>query len=86
MPEYRRARAPGATFFFTVNTHLRQPFLIDADVRGALRDGYSNAPGLDRPRCLLPVLQLHLAPQNLTAVSLLPLDESPLVSSRLIAQ
>lgn len=39
MPEYRRARSPGATFFFTVNTNLRQPFLIDVDVRAALREG-----------------------------------------------
>ena len=48
MPEYRRARTPGATYFFTVNTHLRQPFLIDADVRAALREG------IDRVRLTMP--------------------------------
>ena len=48
MPEYRRARSLGATFFFTVNTHLRQPFLIDADVRAALREG------IDRVRSTMP--------------------------------
>jgi putative transposase len=48
MPEYRRARTPGATFFFTVNTHLRQPFLIDADVRAALREG------IERVRATMP--------------------------------
>jgi putative transposase len=48
MPQYRRARTPGATFFFTVNTHLRQPFLIDADVRTALREG------IERVRATMP--------------------------------
>ena len=48
MPEYRRARTPGATFFFTVNTHLRQTFLIDADVRSALREG------IERVRATMP--------------------------------
>ena len=27
MPQYRRARIPGGTYFFTVVTHARQPFL-----------------------------------------------------------
>jgi REP-associated tyrosine transposase len=37
MPNYRRARVEGGTYFFTVKTFRRQPFLTDADVRAALR-------------------------------------------------
>jgi len=39
MPNYRRAWVDGGTYFFTVNTFRRQPFLTDADVRAALRAG-----------------------------------------------
>jgi len=39
MPNYRRARVDGGTYFFTVNSFRRQPFLADADVRAALRAG-----------------------------------------------
>ncbi|MGE4090217.1 MAG: transposase [Candidatus Binatia bacterium] len=39
MPNYRRARVDGGTYFFTVNTFRRQRFLIDPDVRAALRAG-----------------------------------------------
>ena len=39
MPNYRRARVEGGTYFFTVNTFRRQPFLTDMDVRAALRAG-----------------------------------------------
>ena len=37
MPNYRRANAEGGCYFFTVNTLHSQPFLIDADIRAALR-------------------------------------------------
>ena len=33
MPNYRRANLPGATYFRTVNTRSRQPWLTNADVR-----------------------------------------------------
>jgi len=39
MPNYRRARVEGGTYFFTVNTFRRQSFLTDADVRAALCGG-----------------------------------------------
>lgn len=39
MPNYRRARVNGGTYFFTINTFRRQTFLVDADVRAALRVG-----------------------------------------------
>lgn len=35
---YRRAAQLGGTYFFTVVTYRRQPFLCDDDVRMALRD------------------------------------------------
>lgn len=37
MPNYRRANAGGGCYFFTVNTLHRQSFLVDGDVRTALR-------------------------------------------------
>jgi len=37
MPEYRRAFAPGGTFFFTVITYERSPFLCDQPARQLLR-------------------------------------------------
>lgn len=40
MSNYRRAHEGGATYFFTVVTHRRQPILIRPDVLGALRDAF----------------------------------------------
>ncbi len=37
MPDYRRARVPGGTFFFTVVTYQRRPLLLHEPVRYALR-------------------------------------------------
>jgi putative transposase len=39
VPNYRRAHVPGGTYFFTLVTYRRQPFLCDVDVRQALREG-----------------------------------------------
>ena len=38
MPEYRRANAEGATYFFTVVTYRRQPILCLDKSRQILRD------------------------------------------------
>jgi putative transposase len=38
MPNYRRARAAGGTFFFTVVSHVRRPVLLEPAVRRALRE------------------------------------------------
>jgi putative transposase len=68
MSDYRRSRAPGAAYFFTVNTHLRQPFLVDADVRAALREG------IERVRTTMP-FQIDawvLLPDHLHCVWTLP--------------
>ncbi|MCB1056720.1 MAG: transposase [Acidobacteria bacterium] len=58
MPNYRRARIPGGSFFFTVVTHDRRPFFEDAEVRGwlkeALRDVRKVAPFQLDAICLLP--------------------------------
>ena len=37
MPEYRRAKVNGGTYFFTVVTFRRERFLCDPDVRPVLR-------------------------------------------------
>jgi len=38
MPNYRRANIAGGTYFFTVNTFRRRPFLLEPSVRDALRE------------------------------------------------
>lgn len=38
MSNYRRARTPGGTFFFTVATYLRRPILTHPPIRAALRE------------------------------------------------
>ena len=58
MPEYRRARQAGGTYFFTVVTHERRPFLTDELARGCLRSAWREVRGR-RPFhadavCLLP--------------------------------
>lgn len=39
MPEYRRIKTPGGTFFFTVVTYGRRQLLTNPEVRQALREG-----------------------------------------------
>lgn len=41
MPEYRRIKKAGGTYFFTVVTHGRRPILTYPEVRQALREGIS---------------------------------------------
>lgn len=36
MPDYRRARVPGATYFFTINTNWRKPIFADGSARTLL--------------------------------------------------
>lgn len=68
MPEYRRASIPGATYFFTVVTHRRQPLLIDSRCRAALRNA------INRVRSELPfeIAAWVLMPDHLHAVWQLP--------------
>lgn len=39
MSNYRRTYINGGTYFFTVNALNKQTFLLDEDVRAALREG-----------------------------------------------
>ena len=43
MPEYRRAKVPGGTYFFTVNTFRRGKWLTREPFRDALRHGIETA-------------------------------------------
>jgi putative transposase len=53
MLSYRRTRMDGGTYFFTVNTFRRQPFLTDVDVRAALRAGLAKVRRVPRVTCRL---------------------------------
>ena len=58
MPEYRRLREPGGTYFFTVVTFDRQPILTTLQSRGILRfawkDVQTRHPFETVAVCLLP--------------------------------
>ena len=45
MPEYRRAKEPGATYFFTVVTFKRQKFLCEPESRNILRSAIKKVKG-----------------------------------------
>jgi len=68
MPDYRRAFVPGGTFFTTVVTYRRQPWLVDADARAALHDA------IERCRAARPFVMdaWVLMPDHLHAVWTLP--------------
>ena len=68
MSNYRRAKTPGATYFFTVVTHQRQPLFQIECARTALRDAIHDV------RQLLP-FQIDawvLLPDHLHAIWTLP--------------
>ena len=58
MPKYRRARVPGASYFFTVVTHNRTPLFRDAAARRMLRGAFQDC--------------LAKWPFTITAIVLLP--------------
>ena len=71
MPEYRRIKTKGGTYFFTVITNLRQPILTTEEVRLALHQG------IQRARQTLP-FQIDawvLLPDHLHTVWTLPEDD-----------
>lgn len=45
MPNYRRIKTTGGTYFFTVVTHRRRPILCEEPVRLALREGIERGRG-----------------------------------------
>lgn len=71
MPEYRRIKTKGGTYFFTVNTHLRRPILTTESFRQALRDG------INRARQTLPfkIEAWVLLPDHLHAIWTLPMND-----------
>ncbi|MEM1061061.1 MAG: transposase [Planctomycetota bacterium] len=58
MPDYKRARVPGGTFFFTVVTHRRRPIFRDQAVReifgSVIRDVIAELPFTLDAAVLLP--------------------------------
>ena len=58
MPNYRRARVQGGTYFFTVVTHKRKPLFSEGPARLCLREAISrvhfNSPFKIDAFCLLP--------------------------------
>ena len=72
MSHYRRAFVPGGTFFFTVVTYRRQPWLVQPDARAALRDA------IERCRAALPFIvnAWVLMPDHLHAVWTLPPNDA----------
>jgi putative transposase len=72
MSEYRRAKMPGGTYFFTVNTFRRGKFLILDPFRNALRDGIETA------RITLPftIVAWVLMPEHLHCIWRLPENDA----------
>ena len=80
MPEYRRPFAPGGTYFLTLVTHHRRPFLTDAPARTALRQSLTDCRGR-RPFGLDGVV---LLPDHLHLMLTLPFADAD-VSNRVAA-
>jgi putative transposase len=72
MPNYRRANTPGATYFFTVITNGRKPYLANEDVRKALREGIEST----RERRPFTIDAWVLLPDHLHCIWTLPADDS----------
>ena len=72
MPEYRRVKTSGGTYFFTLVTHLRRPILTNEIVRLALREG------IQRARQTMPfkIEAWVLLPDHLHAVWTLPPEDN----------
>ena len=68
MPNYRRWYVPGGTFFFTVVTHGRRPFLTDDQSRTLLRDAIEK----ERRKRPFEVVAWVLLPDHLHCVWTLP--------------
>jgi putative transposase len=68
MPDYRRFRAPGASFFFTVVTYQRRSILTEPIARSCLRAAFHGV----RARHPFEVPAIVLLPDHLHAVFTLP--------------
>ena len=72
MSNYRRVYLPGGMYFFTVVTFHRQRFLIDDDVRAALREGIQLTRQI-KPFEIVAWVQL---PDHLHCIWRLPPDDT----------
>ncbi|MBI1398265.1 MAG: transposase [Betaproteobacteria bacterium] len=72
MSRYRRAPVEGATYFFTVVTHHRRPWLVDDRVRAVLREA------IIQTRQALPFTldAIVLLPDHLHCIWTLPRDDA----------
>ncbi len=71
MPNYRRARIPGATYFFTVVTARRRPLLATAEAMAALRQSVVEVRR-QWPFCIDAWVVL---PDHMHAIWTLPMDD-----------
>jgi putative transposase len=71
MPEYRRIKKAGGTYFFTVVTQGRHPILTSPEVRQALREGISQV----RQAMPFSIEAWILLPDHLHAIWTLPEDD-----------
>ncbi len=71
MPEYRRIKVKGGTYFFTVVTSGRQPILMDERVRAALREGIQEV----RQSLPFSIEAWVLLPDHLHTIWKLPEDD-----------
>ena len=72
MSDYRRVYLPGGMYFFTVVTFRRQRFLIDDDVRAALREGIQ----FTRQSKPFEIVAWVLLPDHLHCIWRLPPDDT----------
>jgi putative transposase len=72
MSNYRRVYLPGGMYFFTVVTFRRQCFLIDDDVRAALREGIQ----FTRQTKPFEIVAWVLLPDHLNCIWRLPQDDT----------
>jgi REP-associated tyrosine transposase len=76
MPEYRRIKVKGGTYFFTVATHGRRPILTHDQVRGALREGIQEV----RQSVPFSIDAWVLLPDHLHAIWMLPENDDNFAS------
>jgi putative transposase len=72
MPKYRRWRVQGATYFFTVVTHLRRRFLTDPLARRCLREAIATV----RAKRPFEIPAIVLLPDHLHAIWNLPIGDA----------
>lgn len=72
MPEYRRAFQPGGTFFFTLVTEAREPFLVEPAARHLLHTAFEQT----REQFPFEIDAIVLLPDHLHTIWTLPVDDA----------